>query len=744
MSKTKIMKHLTSLISLITLFFTVSISSMATMSIKLNEEGLFSDLTYTEVLETLEEEKLKKEDPSKVLISEEPSMITLRGHTNSISALCYSPDGKHLASGSWDKTVKIWKVESGDLVHTLKGHNHIITTLTFSPNGKYLASGSKDKTIVMWDVVSGKKLKTFTGDYYINNLAFSPDGKHFASATDDSQIVIRDTETGVSDYIFKGHPQVSSLRYSPDGKYMASGGGDTKIKIWNATFGMLLLKTLKGNDRAVSSLIFSPDGRYLISNDGSAPLKIWDLNMGTEVLKTYVDHQKAYSVVCSSDGKHLVTISRDNAVKIWEFPSLKLLKTIKLKTYATKRSVFGSNGRYLAIGSENNTIEMWDISAAYLTVIPDIQTKEKHIEKTILEQPKEVLNKEDVDDQIAKAGLESAKAELAKAKAKAELAKAKAEVAKARAEAARAVADAERAKAEAEKAKAEATLLKKEVEELVHNEEPEEAENTEEQIKFRGSGDPLKGLNVAQTPEMRIGNYYALLIGIDNYSGVWAPLKNAVSDARTLEWVLKSKYKFDYFRTLYNESATRINVIETLEWLIENAKEDDNVFIYYSGHGEFKQNLNKGYWVPVDAKTNSTAAYISNSDIQTYLGGIRSKHTLLISDACFSGDIFRGKTISVPFEDSERYYKKAHGLTSRTAITSGGIEPVMDGGKDGHSVFAYYLLKALSDNGGKYFDASQLYNNLKIPVINNSEQSPNFQSIKNTGDEGGQFIFIKK
>jgi len=272
-------------------------------------------------------------------------------------------------------------------------------------------------------------------------------------------------------------------------------------------------------------------------------------------------------------------------------------------------------------------------------------------------------------------------------------------------------------------------------------------QSSDEDITYRGGGDPFKGLNINNTntkKEIQLGNYYALIIGIDNYSGEWTKLKNAVKDAQSVEQTLKTKYKFDYFRTLYNEKATRENIINELEWLVKNVKEKDNVLIYYSGHGEFKQELNKGYWVPVDATSSSTTKYISNSDIQTFLGGIKSKHTLLIADACFSGDIFRGKTISVPYENSEKYYQKISNLTSRKAISSGGIEPVMDGGKEGHSVFAYYLLKALNGNTDKYYDASQLFEQLKIPVVNNSEQSPNFNPIKDSGDEGGQFIFIKK
>ena len=217
-----------------------------------------------------------------------------------------------------------------------------------------------------------------------------------------------------------------------------------------------------------------------------------------------------------------------------------------------------------------------------------------------------------------------------------------------------------------------------------------------------------------------------------------------MNDAKAIEAMLKAQYKFDNFKSLYNEQATRENIIAQLELLVANAKPHYNVFIYYSGHGDYKQDLNKGFWVPVDAATNSTSKYISNADIQTYLGGIKSKHTLLVADACFSGDIFRGNTLSVPFEESEKYYKEVHSLSSRQAMTSGGLEPVMDGGKDGHSVFAYYFLKTLNDNSNKYLDASQIFNKIKIPVINNSEQSPKLAPIKNTGDEGGQFLFIKK
>jgi len=279
--------------------------------------------------------------------------------------------------------------------------------------------------------------------------------------------------------------------------------------------------------------------------------------------------------------------------------------------------------------------------------------------------------------------------------------------------------------------------------------EPIKEETTQSTIKkdenvYRGSADPLKGLNVSKGKEIASGNYYALIIGIDKYSGQWKSLNNAVNDAQALEKTLRNKYRIDKFYTLYDAQATRSAILNVLDNLVNTLTENDNVLIYFSGHGDFKKTMNKGYWIPVDAKTDASSNLISNGEIQTFLASIKSKHTLLISDACFSGDIFRGNTLTIPFEESDKYYSKVYNLISRQALTSGGVEPVMDGGKDGHSVFAYYLLKNLQTNTNKYFDIGQLYNNLKVPVVNNSDQTPHLDPIKNTGDEGGQFIFIKK
>ena len=165
-----------------------------------------------------------------------------------------------------------------------------------------------------------------------------------------------------------------------------------------------------------------------------------------------------------------------------------------------------------------------------------------------------------------------------------------------------------------------------------------------------------------------VGKYVALVIGINSYNGYWHPLKTAVNDASEIADVLKNEYRFSEVHTLIDGEATRRNIIEKFEWLTKNVTPDDNLLIFYAGHGQYNKAFNKGYWVPVDAKSNSVADYISNNDVKTFLGGIPSKHTLLITDACFAGDIFRGgETEQIPFDpaDMSRYYKEVYRKPSR-------------------------------------------------------------------------------
>lgn len=243
-----------------------------------------------------------------------------------------------------------------------------------------------------------------------------------------------------------------------------------------------------------------------------------------------------------------------------------------------------------------------------------------------------------------------------------------------------------------------------------------------------------------QGDRIQMGEFWAVLIGIDEYDH-WPKLSTAVKDAKAVEELLKSRYGFDahHIRRITNKEATRQGILDAFEWLVNEAGENDNVLIYYAGHGELDKV--SGYWVPVDARKEKKAAYISNSTVRDYIGGIKAKHVFLVADSCFSGSLFAGATRSKPPVITGRYFKEAYDRISRQGLTSGGTEPVSDHGYEGHSIFAYYFLKALRDNIEPYLTATSLFDRIAVPVANNSKQTPVSRPIRDVRDEGGEFIF---
>jgi WD40 repeat protein len=292
---------------------------------------------------------------------------TLQGHAGFVSSVVFSPDGKLLASGGDDKTIKLWEVGTGKLLNTLQGHAGFVSSVAFSPDGKVLVSGSRDTTIKLWEVSSGKLLNTLQGHAgFVSSVVFSPDGKLLASGGDDKTIKLWEVSSGKLLNTLQGHEDsVSSVAFSPDGKVLASAGDDKTIKLWEVSSGKLL-NTLQGHEDSVYSVVFSPDGKLLASGGYDKTIKLWEVSTGT-LLDTLQGHANSIpSVTFSPDGKLLASGSWDKTIKLWKVSSGRPPNTLQGHTHSVSSVVFSPDGKLLASGSRDNTIKLWEVNTGKL------------------------------------------------------------------------------------------------------------------------------------------------------------------------------------------------------------------------------------------------------------------------------------------------------------------------------------------------------------------------------------------
>jgi len=240
------------------------------------------------------------------------------------------------------------------------------------------------------------------------------------------------------------------------------------------------------------------------------------------------------------------------------------------------------------------------------------------------------------------------------------------------------------------------------------------------------------------TEELNVkGEYYALIIAVEDYADPNVfNLQNPINDAHALKKVLASKYLFKAENISLIENPTRDEIINSFDHLSRKLTNEDNLLVFYAGHGWWDEEANIGYWLPSDASKTSKARWVRNSTVQDYLKEIKAKHTFLVTDACFSGSIFTARSFDT---ETSKAIKKMYELPSRKAMTSGTLTEVPD-----ESIFVKYFIDRLKNNEDPFISAEQLFSSFRIAVINNSEALPQYGVIKNVGDEGGDFIFILK
>jgi len=253
------------------------------------------------------------------------------------------------------------------------------------------------------------------------------------------------------------------------------------------------------------------------------------------------------------------------------------------------------------------------------------------------------------------------------------------------------------------------------------------------------NADGSSSSNISVNYNVLIGKYYALIIGVQDYiDESIQDLDEPIKDAQNFYEVLTTDYLFEPENVIFLKNPSKSQIVQTLYQYRSKVTPEDNLLIFYAGHGFWDEGMQTGYWLPADAEKNNPVNWFSNTELRAYIKAITSKHTLLVADACFSGGIFKTRAA---FSDAPAAISELMKLPSRKAMTSGAMNVVPD-----NSVFMEYLVKRLKENQEPFLSTEKLFISFKDAVINNSSisQIPQFGEIKEAGDEGGDFIFMRR
>ena len=295
--------------------------------------------------------------------AQKPVLTVNAGHSDYVSAVCYSPHGKFMLSGSFDGTLKLWEIATGKELRTFSEHTGLVCSVCFSPDGKYALSGSWDHSVKLWDVATGKELKSMDGHCgWVLSVGFSPDGKYAISGCDNWIIKLWDLSTGQELKTFAGHKDfVNSVCFSPDGKYVLSGSDDKTIKLWEIS-SVKEIKSFSGITSAVKSVCFSPDGKFALSGGEDKNVTLWKVSSGKAV-KILVGHTDNVNTVSfSPDGLFALSGSDDASIKLWNISTSKILKTFAGSSKTILSVSFSPNGKFVLAGGNDPIIRSWEIA----------------------------------------------------------------------------------------------------------------------------------------------------------------------------------------------------------------------------------------------------------------------------------------------------------------------------------------------------------------------------------------------
>jgi len=582
-----------------------------------------------------------------------------------------------------------------------KGLNEAV----ISPKSNFILTAGEDSTAQLWDL-SGKLLHTFKHEKEnVKAIAFSPDEKLIATGGDDEKVNVWQVNNKKLAYTLTLENTIMDLQFSPDGKYLVVSEQTKHLMVYEAQKGKFIKEfPIKAN--SVSKIAISPQSDEIIAAWGFGlnyytfpegnPITVFDdLQFETDAIQP----NKSNKALFSPDGKHLLTWQAGdfNNVEYNRMHKWNPADAIHEQSYKGLVGAFevaySHDGKYLLMGGDDwqdkdfskNTGTLHLLEAETGKALGEIQAHKLGITSIDFSADGKYLLTAGGDNR--EVIIWDAPKILALRNATSQ------------------------------------TSTNKSIENTTKNEKNTKTESID-----------LEDIDLT----MPDAKYYALIINVGEYKD--PKIKNLDSpqkDAIKLKNTLEKMYSFDTALSVHLNNPTRADIITELDKLSRKVTEDDNLLIFYAGHGYWDEDLQQGYWLPTDAQADYRANWLANSELGNYITGIKSKHTLLITDACFSGSIFENTRNA--FDNAPQHIQNLYDRSSRKAMTSGMKEEVPD-----KSVFLEYLVKGLEENKKKYLTAGELFNFIIEPVLSNTKNAPQYGVIRNTKHEGGDFIFVKK